>query len=57
MCVKKFPEKVRRTLAAKKAWLSRKSTSAARLHTDEKDEREYDPNVAPCDDAEFGMKP
>jgi hypothetical protein len=20
-------------------------------------EREYDPNVAPCDDAEFGMKP
>ena len=57
MCVKKFPEKVRRTLAAKKAWRSRKSTSAARRHTDEKDEREYDPNVAPCDDAEFGMKP
>jgi hypothetical protein len=22
-----------------------------------KDEREYNPNVAPCDDAEFGMKP
>ena len=21
------------------------------------DERDYDPNVAPCDDAEFGMKP
>jgi hypothetical protein len=20
-------------------------------------DREYDPNVAPCDDAEFGMKP
>ena len=22
-----------------------------------KQEREYDPDVAPCDDAEFGMKP
>jgi len=31
---------------------------AARIaHTALVPEREYDPNVEPCDDAEFGMKP
>jgi len=44
MCVKKLPEKVRRILAAKKAWRSRKSTSAARRHTTEE---HFYPNGAP----------
>jgi uncharacterized coiled-coil protein SlyX len=40
------------TDCAKRALLSReKPEHAAAL------EREYDPDVAPCDDAEFGMKP
>jgi hypothetical protein len=31
--------------------------AAARRALENKPEREYDPDVAPCDDAEFGMKP
>jgi hypothetical protein len=46
MCVRKLPAKVRRTLAAKKAWRSRKSTSADRRRMDEellgKSDEEWD---------------
>lgn len=35
MCVRRLPAKVKRTLAAKKAWRTRKSISAVRHRTDE----------------------
>lgn len=34
-----------------------RDTYNAAVHALEQAAREHDPNVAPCDDAEFGMKP
>jgi hypothetical protein len=37
--------------------LARAALEAAERVREANKGREYDPNVAPCDDAEFGMKP
>jgi len=53
MCVRKLPAKVRRTLAAKKAWRTRKQSTFAALQQGDK---HVDDRMGPVDDGTDGAR-